>query len=73
MKYIITAGNNSTDLGIVGRSNSLQQAKRIGRKAVRTQLPNGEGDFRIKDAETKEEIYCEERSVCTNFRWIRYV
>lgn len=72
MKYYITAGNNSTDLGIVGYTNSLEQAKRIGRKAVKTQLPNGEGNFRVRDSETKEELFREERSIRTDFKWVRY-
>ena len=45
--YYVTAGNNSTDLGCVGRANTLLAAKRIGRKAVRNSLPNGQGSYRI--------------------------
>jgi hypothetical protein len=47
MTYIITAGNQSTDLGTVGRAKTLLGAKRIGRRAVRDRLPNGHGGYRV--------------------------
>jgi hypothetical protein len=47
MTYIITAGNQSTDLGAVGRAKTLLGAKRIGRRAVRDSLPNGQGGYRV--------------------------
>jgi hypothetical protein len=45
--YVITAGNQSTDLGTVGRAKTLLGAKRIGRRAVRDSLPYGQGGYRV--------------------------
>jgi hypothetical protein len=47
MTYIITAGDNTTDLGTVGRAKTLLGATRIGRRAVRDLLPYGQGSYRV--------------------------
>lgn len=67
--YTITAGNNSTDLGVVGHAETLIGAKRIGRVAVRDSLPNGQGNYKVRDAEGLE-VLVEEYSVRTDYRWL---
>lgn len=67
--YQITAGNNSTDLGVVGSSATLLGAKRIGRKAVREQLPNGQGSYKVFD-QAGREVKGEECSIRTDNKWI---
>jgi len=66
--YYVTAGNNSTELGRVGETNSLLGAKRIGRDAVRRCLPNAEGSYRVK-TQDGETVASEERSIRTGFKW----
>lgn len=71
-RFWISAGNNSTDLGTVGRANTLLGAKRIGRAAVKTMLPNGEGVYTVRDRSHRE-VAGEERSIRTQFRWSQRV
>lgn len=68
MKYIVTAGDSNTDLGRVGRSNTLLASKRIGRKAVRQSLPDGCGGYRVWTADGRQ-VGGGERSIRTGFRW----
>jgi hypothetical protein len=67
--YTITAGDNSTDLGTVGRSKTLRGAKRIGRAAVRASLPNGCGGYRVWD-EGGQQVVGGSRDIHTAYRWI---
>ena len=71
-QYIVTAGSNSTDLGVVGYSDSLLGAKRIGRRAVRESLPSAEGSYRvlIDEAGITVAVMGGERSIRTGFRWV---
>lgn len=74
-KYIVTAGSTSTDLGVVGHSNTPLGAKRIGRKAVRESLPNAEGWYRVLEWVVYETgitvtIMGGERSIRTGFQWL---
>lgn len=74
-KYSVTAGSNFTDLGVVGYSDSLLGAKRIGRRAVRESLPNAEGSYRVHEWVINETgitvpVMGGERSIRTGFRWI---
>jgi hypothetical protein len=66
--YTVTAGDNSTDLGTVGRAKTLLGAKRIGRAAVRTSLPNGCGGYRVWTADGKQ-VAGGSRSIRTDYRW----
>jgi len=66
--YRITAGNNSTDLGVVGTSDTLLGAKRLGRKAVRTMLPNGEGWYRV--ISPNNDWRGEAFGLCTGHKWL---
>lgn len=65
--YTIHAGDNSTDLGRVGTAMTLLGAKRIGRAAVRSMLPNGEGNYTVRDA--GRDVLREERSIRTDYKW----
>jgi len=67
-QYFIVAGNQNTELGVVGYSDSLLGAKRIGRRAVRESLPNAEGGYSVKD-QFGDVVFGEERSIRTDFRW----
>ena len=72
-QYIVTAGSNSTDLGVVGRASTLLGARRIGRKAVRESLPNAEGSYRVHEwviDETGITVMGGERSIRTGFQWL---
>jgi hypothetical protein len=66
--YTVHAGGNSTDLGRVGEAASLPAARRIGREAVRTMLPNGEGTYTIR-TEQGETVERGECSICSNHTW----
>ena len=66
-KYQVTAGNNSTDLGKVGEASTIIGAKRIGRKAVLTMLPNGEGTYYYS---INGQRRGETRSIRTGFAWV---
>jgi hypothetical protein len=66
--YTITAGDNSTDLGLVGSTDTLLNAKRIGRAAVRNQLPNQQGRYKIRNADGNE-VANGERSIRTGGTW----
>lgn len=72
MTYVITAGSNSTDLGIVGKAATIAGAKRIGRAAVRT-LPNGEGTYCVRSPWSLDgpaiEYLRGECSIRTGFKW----
>lgn len=68
-RYTISAGCNSTDLGVVGRSDTLLGAKRIGRHAVLHMLPDGQGIYRVRDGEGRE-VLAGELSIRTGFRWM---
>ena len=68
MRYTISAGSNSTELGRVGEADTLLAAKRIGRRAMRESLPNCEGWYTVRD-ESGETVAGEERSIRTNYRW----
>ena len=70
-KYSITAGNNSTDLGIVGSADTLLGAKRIGRKVVKESLPDGCGNYNVRIPATGQIVLSEERSLFTNYRWTK--
>lgn len=71
--YTITAGNNSTDLGVVGHADTYLGAKRIGRKAVREMLPDGQGSYTIKHNHMTfaESMEREERSIRTGNQWLK--
>ena len=69
IQYTITAGNNSTDLGRVGTASTPAAAKRIGRNAVRSCFPNGEGSYKVIDAEGRE-VLSGERSMRTERKWV---
>ena len=67
-KYIITAGNYNTDLGIVGSADTLLGAKRIGRKVVKESLPDGCGNYKVR---TKGQIvFTEKRTLFTRYKWV---
>ena len=68
MTYVITAGDNSTDLGTVGRAKTIPGAKRIGRHAVRTLLPNGQGSYRVW-SDDNQLIAGGKRSLSTDNKW----
>jgi hypothetical protein len=68
MSYTITAGDNSTDLGIVGRSPTKFGAKILGRRAVRESLPNGCGGYRVWD-DAGRQVAGESRTIRTDYRW----
>lgn len=68
-RYIITAGNNSTDGGRVGESDSILGAKRIGRAYIRDAMPNAEGSYRVIDAATGQHVGGGVRSIRTGFAW----
>jgi hypothetical protein len=65
----ITAGNNSTELGIVGKASSRLGAVRIGRKAVTNSLPDGCGIYKVWD-EIGRELLVGEKSIRTGYKWI---
>lgn len=67
--YTITAGDNSTDLGTVGTAKTMLAARRIGRAAVRSSLPRGEGSYKVRDADGRE-VLVEERSIRTDGEWM---
>ena len=69
MTYIITAGNQSTDLGAVGRAKTLLGAKRIGRRAVRDSLPNGQGGYRVWSDNDGRLIAGGTRGTSTGNKW----
>lgn len=64
----ITAGNNSTELGIVGKASSRLGAIRIGRKAVTNFLPDGCGTYKVRD-EIGRELLVGENSIRTGYKW----
>jgi len=64
MTYIITAGNATTDLGIVGQTDTLIGARRIGRRVIKETLPNGDGTYRIKERINKVWAIIEEEQHC---------
>lgn len=64
----ITAGNNSTELGIVGTASTRLGAVRIGRKAVSDTLPEGCGTYKVRD-EIGRELLVGEKSIRTNYKW----
>jgi hypothetical protein len=64
----VTAGNNSTELGIVGQATTIRGAQRIGRKAVMASLPNGEGSWTAW-SEQHEPIAHEDRGLRTGYEW----
>ena len=68
--YTITADDNSTDLGVVGYADTLLGAKRIGRRAVRTMLPNGEGRYTLHNQHVAGRWLTEERSIRTGGKWL---
>lgn len=68
--FYITAGNHSTDLGIVGNCDTLIGAKRIGRKAVRTMLPNGEGTYYLHNRHVTGQRWGETCGLHTKFSWV---
>lgn len=72
MTYVITAGSNSTDLGIVGKAATIAGAKQIGRAAVRT-LPNAEGTYLVRAPFTLDGPQVEylrgECSIRTGLKW----
>lgn len=68
MKYTITAGSHSTDLGTVGHAKTLLGAKRIGRRAVREALPNGHGNYRVWTDDSRH-VAGGERTLRTNNKW----
>lgn len=70
--YTITAGDNSTDLGVVGHADTFLGAKRIGRRVVRMTLPNGAGIYTIHNRHVPGKWYREERSIKTGFRWAAF-
>ena len=69
MSYTITAGDNSTDLGIVGRAPTLYAAKRLGRAAVRESLPDGCGGYRVWD-DNDRQVAGESCTIRTGYRWV---
>lgn len=69
-RYIITAGDNSTDCGRVGQSDSILGAKRIGRAYVREALPNGCGGYRVIDNITGQHVGGGQRSIRTGLDWV---
>ena len=68
MRYTITASDNNTDLGIVGRAPTLYAAKRLGRAAVRESLPNGCGGYRVWDDDGRQ-VAGESRTIRTDYLW----
>lgn len=68
MIYIVTAGNVTTDPGVVGKSNSVKRAKTIGRKAVDEML-GGMGSYTVKNS-NREPIVREEKSRRTGGKWV---
>jgi len=66
--YTITVGNSSTNLGKVGNAKTIVDAKRIGRAAVHNMLPNGEGNYQVRDI-TGQRVVCGERSIRTAYKW----
>ena len=66
-KYQVTAGNDSTDLGTVGQASTILGSKRIGRRAVLTVLPNGEGTYYWH---VNGQRRGETRSLKTGFKWV---
>lgn len=67
--YVITAGNYSTDLGIVGRARTLAGAKRIGRRALRESLPDGYGSYRVWLEDGAYPVAGGTRTLATGTRW----
>ena len=70
-KYTITAGNNNTDCGIIGRANTLLAAKRIAHKYISVALPNGEGEYTVRD-EDGDSVLVERRDITTGNKWVEY-
>ena len=68
-KYTVTAGDVSTDLGVMGRCASLREARRVGRRAVDACLPGGSGTYVIRDADGKE-VERGERTMRTGYAWM---
>lgn len=69
MTLTITAGDNSTDLGKVGVAKTRIGAVRVGRRAVSSSLPNGEGMYKVRD-EIGRELLVGECSIRTDYKWI---
>jgi len=67
VNYIITAGDDSTDLGVVGRAATLYAAKRLGRKVVREALPDGCGGYRVWQGD--QQVAGGTRDISTEYRW----
>ena len=68
MSYTITAGDNNTDLGVIGRAPTLFAAMRLGRAAVRESLPNGCGGYRVWDDDGRQ-VAGEWRTIRTDYLW----
>jgi hypothetical protein len=66
--FTVVAGDNSTELGVVGQSKTILGAKRIGRKSVREALPNGQGGYRVRDTDGREVLRAE-KSIRTSNQW----
>jgi len=67
--YAVTAGDHSTDLGVVGHAKTLLGAKRIGRRAVREALPNGQGGYRVWVEGINYPVAGGERTLRTDNKW----
>ena len=67
-RYTVTAGNNNTDMGVVGSSDTLLGAKRIGRKVITDSLPNGHGTYYVHVPGC--ERAGETRSIRTGNKWV---
>lgn len=66
--YTVHAGDNSTDLGMVGRCKTRAEARQLGRKQVDRCLPGGCGTYTIRDAEGQD-VERGERTLRTGYRW----
>jgi hypothetical protein len=67
-RITVTAGSNSTELGIVGYATTIRGAQRIGRRAVLASLPNGEGSWTAW-SEQHEPSAHEVRGIRTGYKW----
>jgi hypothetical protein len=70
--YTISVSNDSNDVKVVGYAETLIGAKRIGRRAVKTMLPNGEGRYTLYNRFVPGRWWGEVRSSSTKLSWVAF-
>ncbi len=67
-RYTATAGNNSTDLGVVGAAKTIAAARKLAKMEVKQALPYGEGSYKIFD-EIGQEV---EKGQKHGAKWVKF-